>query len=83
MLKLLFIRATDWLGENPSVGAASGFGGLLSRSYLQNVIDVLQLLVLIASLIVSVLTIVGWFQKRKRSKKHEIPAVDTEDIEGR
>lgn len=81
MLKILFIKATDWLGENPQVGAASGFGGLLSSSYLQNVIDVLQLLVLIASLTVSVLTIIGWFQKRKRSKQHEISALDTEKTE--
>lgn len=80
MFKLLFIKSTEWLGENPSVGAASGFGGLLSSTYLQNVIDVLQLLVLIASLIVSVLTIIGWFQKRKRSKNNEVHYLDTEKI---
>ncbi len=54
-----------FLGQKPLVGALTSFTGFVGSISL---IGILQGLALTASLVVSILTIVGWFKNQKNKK---------------
>lgn len=66
-------RFIDFLGRKPEVGGISGVTGLIGsiiiRPDIQEfILFILQFMVLITSLIVGVLTIIGWARKQKHNK---------------
>lgn len=67
-------RFIDFLGRKPEVGGVSSFSGLLGSIIIQPdmqqlILFAMQFMVLLASLVIGVLTIVGWYRKQNQIRK--------------
>jgi len=66
-------RIINFLGQKPGVGSITSVSGLIGsiviRPEIQDlVLFLLQTLVLVTSLVVTILTIIGWFRKNNKNK---------------
>jgi hypothetical protein len=63
-------RIINWLGQKPEIGAGTSFTGLIGSIVINPeiqdmVLFLLQTLVLCISMVVGILTIIGWCRKQK------------------
>ena len=69
-------RLIEFLGRKPGLGGIGSFTGLIS-SYIirpdiqEFILFLMQFLVLITSLVVGILTIIGWIRKNITSKQEK------------
>jgi len=68
MIRVLIIWAILYLGEKPKVGAITSSLGFITGTFISNAVMVLQVLALLISIFVGVLTVIGWFEKRRKKQ---------------